>query len=99
MIKLRPDTKELLLGIVDGAGAFSAWEVMILAIFLISAEMPEITGNIINKNSQVCQVLSKNGYGDECLSVEFIMRPLFAAFIANMLLMNFLSYLVTKTTE
>jgi len=51
---------------VDFAGAFCAWEVFIIAMFMVDMLMPSITDTIYN--NPACAQVSENG---SCLKVEF----------------------------
>jgi Paraquat-inducible protein A len=58
--------RSLVLMTVDFVGAFCAWEVFVIAMFMVDMLMPSITDTIYNNPS--CAQVSENG---SCLKVEF----------------------------
>mmetsp|Transcript_4865 Transcript_4865/g.7360 ORF Transcript_4865/g.7360 Transcript_4865/m.7360 type:complete len:632 (+) Transcript_4865:529-2424(+) len=61
-----------LMTIINFLGAFCAWEVFLVALFLVDMEMPTITNTIINdKDTDLCKILYQVGYDRSCLQIEF----------------------------
>jgi len=83
--------------IIDLLGSFCAWEVFLVALFLVDMEMPPITSTIVtDSDTPICGVLRRAGLEVFCFKVEFDILTQFIIVVMAGSLLMFVATLAVK---
>mmetsp|Transcript_12809 Transcript_12809/g.24847 ORF Transcript_12809/g.24847 Transcript_12809/m.24847 type:complete len:700 (+) Transcript_12809:355-2454(+) len=86
-----------LMTVINFLGSFCAWEVFLVALFLVDVEMPPITSTIINSDdTKWCDILHEAGFDPACFQVEFNILKTFLLVVIGGTLLMFVTSLAVK---